>query len=181
MRDQLANYIQTSISDLECNNMTNFGDCYFPGECQPDKIPDLNFTFKFEGSNATFSIPLGNLLQYHKRTNECVLEIATMGDIKENTFRIGEPFFRSFYVIFDNENKTIGLGLSAISPEGSLILNPPKPDPPAPIEPTYKPRIVWNLWTKLLIALLLILIGLILALLCYMRHLKKVNEEERNA
>ena len=170
--------LKTFNSSLTCSNETSKNDCWIPGDCADVSIP-LNFTIGMKGSNATFSIPMENLMQYHARSDECVIEIATLGDIEEYEIRIGEPFFRSFYSVFDNTNKRIGLALSAISPLGSTILNPPKP--PEPEGPTYEPTTVWNLWTQLLIVLLLILIALIFSLLCYMRHLKKINESERNA
>ena len=180
LRDVIAQMIRQHNSKFRCSSKPNWGDCWIEGNCTSfDPIP-LNFTFGIEGSNATFTIPISNLMQYHKTTNQCVLEIATLGDIEENALRIGEPFFRSFYSVFDNTNKRIGLGLSAISPLGSTIVIPQKPGP-KPGPDVYNPHSVWNIWTQLLIILLLILIALILSLLCYMRHLKKINESERDA
>ena len=131
--------------------------------------------------NITFSIPINNLLQYDKNLHQCVLEIASIGTPTTPSIRMGDPFFKSFYSIYDVPNTRIGLALSTLAPEGSEIINGVKPPGPTPdpVKPTPSAS-VWNIWTQFLIILLLILIGLIIALLCYMRHLKKINEDERN-
>lgn len=91
---------------------------------------------------------------------------------------MGDPFFKSYYSVFNVTSKQIGLAVSGLAPEGTAItgLVPPAPTPP-PVEPPTA-RSIWNIWTEFLIVLLVILIGLIIGLLCYMKHLKSSVDRE---
>ena len=88
---------------------------------------------------------------------------------------MGDPFFKSYYSIFDVPNRRLGLAVSSLAPTGSKITGQTVPPTPGPPTPDAK-RSIWNLWTEILIVLLLVLIGLIIGLLCYMRHLKSMND-----
>ena len=181
-QDKIANILRNYQPSFQCSeDLANWGDCWIPGDCSSVDLPE-KLTLKLDG-NITFSIPINNLLQYDKKYKQCVLEIASIGEPSRPSIRMGDPFFKSFYSIYDVPNRRIGLALSSLAPDGSEVINGVKPVPPSPGPPSPSDggstASVWNIWTQFLIILLLILIGLIIALLCYMRHLKKINEEER--
>ena len=72
---------------------------------------------------------MNNLLQDDKVRNECVIEIASIGEPKTPSIRIGDPFFKSFYSVYDVPNKRLGLALSILAPDGSEVKNVPGPSP----------------------------------------------------
>ena len=89
---------------------------------------------------------MNNLLQYDDDAQQCVLEIACiddpvapeiyMGEKSIDSIRMGDPFFRSFYSVYDVPNRRIGLALSALAPDGSGVIpgEEPQPHPPAPTQ-----------------------------------------------
>jgi len=113
---------------------------------------------------------VNNLLQYDQQTDQCVLEIASL-DSDDAPIRLGIPFLKSFYSIYRDD--MVGLALSTLAPTGSIV-------GPAPVFPD-QPASIWNLWTYLLIGLLVLLIVLILGLLCYMRQQRTQEEKEAQA
>jgi len=181
IRDEIVEYLKNYQPGIRCSNtIDNWGDCWLQGDCASIDLPE-KLTFQF-GTDATFEIPINNLLQYDSNYHQCVLEIASIGTPSSPSIRMGDPFFKSYYSVYNVTSKQIGLAVSSLAPEGTTIsgLTPPAPTP-SPDETTTA-RSIWNVWTEFLIVLLVILVGLIIGLLCYMKHLKSsVNRENEEA
>jgi len=60
-RDEIVKVLKNYQPGIRCSNaIDNWGDCWIQGDCASINLPEM-LTFQF-GSEATFEIPINNLL-----------------------------------------------------------------------------------------------------------------------
>jgi hypothetical protein len=137
------------------------GMYYIEGKTCPKKFPSLEFKFETtEAVDKVLAVPAASFLRQNGANCEILV---TKGD---STFELGHPFFQNYYLIFDGENKKVGMSLSSTN----MFPEPAKPATEA-----------FPLWIIITIVVVVVAVALLAVIIICVRRRGKNDDEETRA